>query len=1285
VTGASTGPAWEKPGPGAWVHDGAHSTGPVTPIVQGVLPTAMADGFRSFTGRYGLPISHIEVAYVNGFPFGSVRIAGVPPSDRPPPPAAVLRVLTRVHPEMRRRNTQALLALDERRWRADLERWFDELRPARLTSVRALQAVDPCTLGDDDLAAHLEACTAELHDGLREHFALVGAAGIPVGLHVLEQAERGASAEAAIASLSGSAATSTGAPVTALTALAEELGRCGTRPTTLADIREASPRAAAALDDYLADYGERVVGALDVTGRRLVELPDVIVRTVVAAGARPLPPALSADTADPVLADARLAVASRDDHAGISCMWPLGLTRRALLATGARAHGAGRVDDPADVLDATLDEATDLLRGGRSRPHRATLARRRAERERLSAIGAPTVLGELHEPPDPAVFPPGMRRVARAMNAFLDTMETRPTRDPRDPRDGVGVGTTTWRGRAVVALEPEDAIARLRPGDVLVTTTTTPAFNSVLPVAGALVTAHGGSMSHAGIAARELGIPAVLGVADILERIPDGAQVLVDPEHATVRLAPAHIAFGPGVNTPSTPSAEVGAKAAGLIAMSAMGLPVPPGVVLPVAVRPTDDPGPTGDDPGFEAAVRAALTDLEERTGCRLGDPGRPLVVSVRSGSEMSMPGMLDTVLDVGTTADVAAGLARRTGDQDFADDTRRRFLVGYAATVGGLEDAARLATEVATPEELHRELAARGCTVPSDPVVQVIEAARAVHRSWDGARAVSFRGREGIDDALGTTVTIQQMVFGNLGARSCTGVAFSRDPSTGAPGVLGDVLVGAQGDDVVDGTRTSRPLDELALLSPDAHRELLAAMAQLERHHADMVDVEFTVEAGRLHLLQCRPGRRTPAAALRIAVDMADDDAFALTRREAVQRCRAVLDAPTPTLVPLGDHVVHDHLVVRGLPTSPGRGVGVLVVSVEDALRRHDAGDDVVLVRPHTSPADVAAMAIARGIVTASGGLMSHAAVVARSWSVPAVVGAETLTIEEHGISVGGRQVAVGELVTVDGTAGLLLRGAHVGEPTDRAARAEQTGSTGTTGPTELETLRRWAAEVDATEPAHDDGDPARRDESDPASGPTDLDVLRALVLRGRADVDGLAVATAGQPDAVRGCVERLASHGEVDRDDRSTVAPTTQGRSRVAADLAAAVQQHAGAFASLLDVLRAPDAALKAIVTEHQLRAAEGSEPTDGDGPELARRIEVEVHRQALDIVASGARLVVHLDVYRRRLDAALDRLRAGDERFLASPSVDSYHSIWFELHEELIGLAGTDRATEARAGRT
>jgi pyruvate,orthophosphate dikinase len=489
----------------------------------------------------------------------------------------------------------------------------------------------------------------------------------------------------------------------------------------------------------------------------------------------------------------------------------------------------------------------------------------------------------------------------------------------------------------------------------------------------------------------------------------------------------------------------LGGKGSGLAVMTAMGLPVPPGFTLTtVACRRFGEDGWTAD---LDEAVRAGLAELEHVTRRRLGDPARPLLVSVRSGAEVSMPGMMDTVLDVGMTPEVAEGLARTSGDPEFAADTHRRSLLSYAALVFRVPPATLRAAEATrTVGELQTLLRDHGLVVPPDPVDQLIAAVQAVFRSWSSERADSYRSVEGIDPSLGTAATVQAMVFGNLGEGSGTGVAFTRDPSTGAPGLMGDFLVRAQGEDVVAGRRQTAPLAEMAHRWPEAWDELSRMATRLEREFADMVDIEFTVEEGRLWMLQARRGKRSAAATMRCAVEMAEDPDFPLDRAGAVRRCRHLLGALDPVDGP-GTDDAHATVLTAGLAASPGRAAGVLCLDVDEAVTLGERGTPVILVRRETSPSDVQGMASSVGLVTTRGGLVSHAAVVARSWGIPAVVGAADLALVEGGIIGNGVEVAVGEEVTVDGDRGVLLRGSHVG---------------GSESPPELEVLRRWAAELD-------------------------------------------------------------------------------------------------------------------------------------------------------------------------------------------------------------------------------
>lgn len=491
-------------------------------------------------------------------------------------------------------------------------------------------------------------------------------------------------------------------------------------------------------------------------------------------------------------------------------------------------------------------------------------------------------------------------------------------------------------------------------------------------------------------------------------------------------------------------AALLGGKGAGLARMSSMGLPVPPGFTLTTAAcRAYLSDGWTD---AHERAVAAGVAQIEAATGKRLGDASSPLLVSVRSGAEASMPGMMDTVVDVGMTDEVAAALARRYEARSFAADTQRRALLSHAAVVVDPgDDCLRVAASIDDIDELRHHLAEHGVTLPTSPLEQVNCAVRAVFDSWSTRRAVHYREAQGLDDTLGTAATVQTMVFGNVGSRSGTGVAFSRDPRTGRRGLMGDFLAGAQGDDVVAGNHETLPLDTLRERWPEVWTELDDVAHRLEHSFADMVDLEFTVEDGQLWLLQVRRAHRSALAELRAAIDMAEDPTFPVDRSEAVRRCRRLLEEP-PTLISAastGEEVV----VVAGHPAAPGRAVGILCLDVDRAVELEAQGADVVLVRRETSPADVHGMGASVGFVTTLGGPVSHAAVVARSWGLPAVVGASELSILDAAVEAGGVRVEEGEVVTVDGDTGRLLLGAHGGDRTPAV---------------EVDVIRRWAAEAD-------------------------------------------------------------------------------------------------------------------------------------------------------------------------------------------------------------------------------
>ncbi len=485
----------------------------------------------------------------------------------------------------------------------------------------------------------------------------------------------------------------------------------------------------------------------------------------------------------------------------------------------------------------------------------------------------------------------------------------------------------------------------------------------------------------------------------------------------------------------------LGGKGANLAEMtSVLGLPVPPGFTISTATCRDYMEGGWPD--ALTGEVQRARKRLEGRMGKRIGDPSDPLLVSVRSGAKFSMPGMMDTVLNLGLNDRSVEGLAAQTGDERFAYDSYRRFIAMYGRIVLDIpgqefDDLFEAAKELAgtssdaeVPTELLRYLVHSyqqiverhtGRSFPQDPEAQLHGAIEAVFRSWNGPRAVAYRERERIPHDLGTGVNVQAMVFGNRDDRSGTGVGFTRDPATGATGAYGDFLVNAQGEDVVAGIRNTDPLSTLADTFPEVHAELMDIFDRLEQHYRDMCDTEFTIEQGKLWMLQTRVGKRTGRAALRMAVEMTQDPRIRLSPAEAVSRITedhlaAVLH---PQFVGEGYAVL-----TKGLGASPGAAVGRVYLTAEAAVEAAGRGETVILVRRETSPDDVAGMLAAEGILTARGGLVSHAAVVARGWGKPAVVGAESLRISEHQLVVGDVTIAEGDWLSIDGTSGSVVIG---------------------------------------------------------------------------------------------------------------------------------------------------------------------------------------------------------------------------------------------------------------------
>ncbi len=486
----------------------------------------------------------------------------------------------------------------------------------------------------------------------------------------------------------------------------------------------------------------------------------------------------------------------------------------------------------------------------------------------------------------------------------------------------------------------------------------------------------------------------------------------------------------------------LGGKGANLAEMTRIGLPVPPGFTITTAV--CRHYLARGEHPaGLREAVAEHVRRIEEETGKRLGGSEDPLLVSVRSGAAASMPGMMDTILNLGLNDRTAAALARAADDARFAFDSYRRFVQMYGDVVVGVpgdrferlldarkrERGVEHDTDLAADElrALVGEFKAvieraSGEPFPEDPEAQLWGAIEAVFRSWDNERAVAYRRVHGIPDDLGTAVNVQAMVFGNLGEDSGTGVAFTRDPSTGEKRFFGEFLVNAQGEDVVAGIRDPLSIEQMAEKLPAAYEELLRVQDLLERHYRDMQDLEFTVERGRLYLLQTRTGKRTAAAAVRIAADMVDEGLIGeaeAVRRIEPERIAFLLHRQVD---PAADVTV----LGAGLPASPGAASGRVVFDPDAARSWAGAGEPVVLVRRETSPDDFHGMVAAEAIVTTRGGMTSHAAVVARGMGKCCVVGARDFRIDEAAgrCDVNGHTVAEGDWITVDGGGGRVLLG---------------------------------------------------------------------------------------------------------------------------------------------------------------------------------------------------------------------------------------------------------------------
>ncbi|MEX1143924.1 MAG: pyruvate, phosphate dikinase, partial [Acidimicrobiia bacterium] len=489
----------------------------------------------------------------------------------------------------------------------------------------------------------------------------------------------------------------------------------------------------------------------------------------------------------------------------------------------------------------------------------------------------------------------------------------------------------------------------------------------------------------------------------------------------------------------------LGGKGANLAEMTKLGLPVPPGFTISTdACKAYMSAGDALPD-GLMGEVAAARETLESKMGKGLGDEADPLLVSVRSGAAFSMPGMMDTVLNLGLNDTSVAGVAKQTSNERFAFDSYRRFVQMFGKIVLDIDgerfekalEELRHERGVETDPELSADdlrglvetfkgivQAEAGIEFPQDPTAQLQYAIEAVFKSWNGERAKVYRRMESIPDDLGTAVNVQTMVFGNKGDDSGTGVAFTRDPATGESRGYGDFLRNAQGEDVVAGIRATEHLDAMANHFPECHQQLLGVMDTLEKHYRDMCDIEFTIEQGRLFILQTRVGKRTAVAALRMAVEMESEGM--IDKRQAVLRVQP--DQLDQLLHPQFDPKAKYAAIAKGLNASPGAAVGKVYFTADDAEAHHEAGEAVILVRPETSPDDLHGMIAAEGILTSRGGLVSHAAVVARGMGTPAVCGANELEIDVAGkvFTVGtATTVREGDVISINGNTGEVVVGA--------------------------------------------------------------------------------------------------------------------------------------------------------------------------------------------------------------------------------------------------------------------
>ena len=753
---------------------------------------------------------------------------------------------------------------------------------------------------------------------------------------------------------------------------------------------------------------------------------------------------------------------------------------------------------------------------------------------------------------------------------------------------------------------------------------------------------------------------------------------------------------------------EIGGKAWGVNRMRSLGLPVPPAFVVTThACREY-----YATDRAVHDALWAQIVErmkwLEEVTRRRFGGVHRPLLVSVRSGAARSMPGMMDTILNLGINAAVEAALAAESGDPRHAADTHRRFVEQYRKVVLGGRDG----------------------PLPEDPWIQLRTAVAAVFESWHSPRARVYRGNRGLSDDGCTAVTIQAMVFGNLDGRSGTGVLFSRNPINGEAPAWGEWLTRAQGEEVVSGHHTPRPLDALREQMPGVHAELMRATATLEADARDIQDIEFTVESGRLWMLQTRVAKRSPQAAVRAAVAFAEEGL--ISKDEAVRRLGVDQVRQLPALQ-LAQQSARQQPLAIGEPACPGVASGVVVIDPDEAEARARRGEDVILARATTSPDDLHGIIAARGLMTEQGGSTSHAAVVSRELGRPCVVGCGSNTVT----------ALAGERITLDGASGRVWVGNLAVEQTDEASigdlrklvewglpliaikllkiadapadavdldtfgegwrAALRPGITvrGRVLETDQGIRAAMAAGVRAAvvryrlpallaclQPARAEADADSKRGAEPVTQAADIPellLLRLLGLKGRATPDILAESLSLPSDVVAATYTQLCERGLCTKAG-AVLRLTREGQERLTVLLAGErAKADPAAVVALYEEFCVLNAELKQIMTAWQL-TGEGTPNVHGDADydrAVLQRLS-DLHVRAGPLIRRLAQVSARLAGYGVRLAKAHARVAAGDHGYVARIIIDSYHTVWFELHQELISLAGLNRANEARTGR-